>query len=329
MRYTVAPTVVSLCLAAAACTAQGPARSERPEYWAFTAPWDPASDSSVARHSGSLDAVVTGWIALDSASARPFVTSELRDTQRLPRTTRRFAIVTSWHNDRFHPTSVRALATRPALLGEAARWIAEHAAANGYAGLVLDLEELEPRDLQAQLLVTRAIRDSARARGVGMLATAIPAANSASYPARALLDVSDFILLMLYDQHWLTSQPGPISAPDWVTRSLTTRVAEAGGPDRIVAALPLYGYRWKRNAPTEIVSFTDARRISSQTGTPLQRDAATFTLRAQRTPEWDMWVTDVGLLKRLIADVRSAGVSRIAFWRMGQEDAAVWGMLSR
>ena len=155
MRLTVAPTLTWLCLAAAACTAQGPARSERLEYWAFTAPWDAASDSSVAHHSGSLDAVITGWIALDSTSARPFVTSELRDTQRLPRTTRRFAIVTSWHNDRFHPTSVRALATRPALLADAARWIAEHAAARGYSGLVLDLEELEPRDLHAQLLVTR------------------------------------------------------------------------------------------------------------------------------------------------------------------------------
>ena len=328
MRFTVALTVASLCLAVA-CTAQGPARSDRAEYWAFTAPWDPASDSSVARHSGSLDAVITGWIAFDSASARPFVTSELRDTRRLPRTTRRFAIVTSWHNDRFHPTSVRVLATRPALLGDAARWIAEHAAAHGYSGLVLDLEELEPRDLQAQLLVTRAIRDSARARGIRTVATAIPAANSASYPARTLLDVSDFILLMLYDQHWLTSQPGPISAPDWVTRSLAARIAEAGGPERIVVGLPLYGYRWKRNAPTEIVSFADARRISSQTRTPLLRDAATFTLRAQRAPEWDMWLTDVELLKRLIADVRSAGVSRIAFWRMGQEDPSVWGMLAR
>lgn len=37
--------------------------------------------------------------------------------------------------------------------------------------------------------------------------------------------MSDVILVMLYDQHWLTSEPGPISAPDWVARSLAARVA--------------------------------------------------------------------------------------------------------
>jgi spore germination protein YaaH len=194
---------------------------------------------------------------------------------------------------------------------------------------VLDFEELEPRDLQAQLVVIRAIRDSAHARGIRVVATAIPAANPAGYPARALLGVADFVLVMLYDQHWLTSEPGPISAPDWVARSLAARISEAGGVDRIVAGLPLYGYRWKRGAATEIVSFADARRISAETGVALRRDGATFTLRAQRSPEWDMWVTDVDLLKRLMAEVKQSGVSRFAFWRMGQEDPAVWRALQR
>jgi spore germination protein YaaH len=328
MRVTVAATLATLGVGAA-CAAQNPDRPDTAEYWAFTAPWDQASAASVARNGGRLDALVTGWIALDSVSGRPFVASAYRDDQRLARSTRRFTIVTSWHNDRFHATSVRALAARPALLGDAARWIANQAASGGYHGLVLDFEELEPRDLQAQLAVTRAIRDSARARGISLVATAIPAGNTASYPARPLLGVSDFILVMLYDQHWLTSEPGPISAPSWVAQSLAARVAEAGGPDRIVAGLPLYGYRWKRGAATEIVSFADAQRIATQTRTPLRRDAASFTLRAQRSPDWDLWVTDVELLRRLIADIRGTGVRRFSFWRMGQEDHAVWGALVR
>jgi spore germination protein YaaH len=328
MRVTVAATLATLGLAAA-CGAQSPDRPGRAEYWAFTAPWDQASAVSVARNGPKLDAVVTGWIALDSVSGQPFVASAYRDNQRLPRTTRRFAIVTSWHNDRFHATSIRALAASSALLGKAAGWIADHAASAGYQGLVLDFEELEPRDLRAQLAVTRAIRDSARSRGIGLVATAIPAGNMASYPARPLLDVADLILVMLYDQHWLTSEPGPISAPSWVAQSLAARVAEAGGADRVVAGLPLYGYRWTRGAPTEIVSFGDAQRIAAQTRTPLRRDAASFTLRAQRSPDWDLWVTDVELLRRLMADVRRTGVRRFSFWRMGQEDQAVWGALSR
>ncbi|MFN2564519.1 MAG: hypothetical protein ABR499_05840 [Gemmatimonadaceae bacterium] len=329
MRATVAATLAWLGLATA-CAAQKPNRlGGGAEYWAFTAPWDRASAASVAANAARLDAVVTGWIALDSVSGRPFVASSYRDDQRLPRRTRRFAIVTSWHNDRFHPTSIRALAARPAVLGEAARWVAIHAASGGYAGLVLDFEELEPSDLQAQLAVTRAVRDSAHARGIRVVVTAIPAGNVTSYPVRPLLGAADLVLVMLYDQHWLTSEPGPISAPSWVMRSLETRVAEAGGPERIVAGLPLYGYRWRRGATTEIVSFGDAQRIAAQTRTPLRRDAASFTLRAHRSPDWDLWVTDVELLRRLMTDVRRRGVRRVAFWRMGQEDPKVWGTLVR
>src|SRR5688572_12151865 len=89
----------------ASCTAQEPIREKVAEYWAFTAPWDPASAASVTRNSGRLGAVVTGWIALDSASGRPFVAATYKDTQQLARGVRRLAIVTSWHNDRFHTRS--------------------------------------------------------------------------------------------------------------------------------------------------------------------------------------------------------------------------------
>lgn len=326
--YTIVATaLVSLCLGSACATAQSANGRARNEIWAFTAPWDTASATSVARNSHRVQAVVTGWIALDSASGAPFIAAALRDTHALARGTRRFAIVTSYHRDRFHARPIRTLAARPAALGASARWIAEQAKAGGYDGLVLDFEELDVRDLDAQLAVVRAIRDSARTRGVRTIAVAIPAANAA-YPARPLLGVADYLLVMLYDQHWLTSAPGPIAEPAWVARMIAARVAEAGSAERLVAALPLYGYRWRRDAPTEVVSFADARRIAAATRTPLARDAASHTLRATRAPEWEMWVSDAELLQRLLRESARAGITRFALWRLGQEDPAVWSALA-
>ena len=37
-----------------------------------------------------------------------------------------------------------------------------------------------------------------------------------------------------------------------------------------------------------------------------------------------IWLTDAVLLERLVRDVERTGVSRIAFWRLGQEDSSVW-----
>jgi spore germination protein YaaH len=77
------------------------------------------------------------------------------------------------------------------------------------------------------------------------------------------------------------------------------------------------------------VSFADARRIAADSRTSLARDAATYTLRAARKPEWDMWVSDAALVHRLVRAARRTGVSRFALWRLGQEDPALWEALGR
>jgi spore germination protein YaaH len=312
----------------AASGASWSVRQDRQEFWAFAGPWDPASHASLREFGGKLDAVVTGWITLDSATARPVLPSPFPDTVRpLAGTPRRMALVTTWHGDRFHQRPIRALARDRALLGRTAAAVAVHAASMGYRGLVLDFEALDASDLPALIRVVSAIADSARRRAVVPVVLAIPATDAAAYPARPLLGVADLLLVMLYDQHWAGSEPGPISDPAWVKRALAGRIAEAG-PTRLVAALPTYGYRWRPGALAEPVGYRDAERIAAAAQVPLQRDPNTRTLRA-RTSTWDMWVTDAGLLRTLVRDSEAAGVRRFALWRLGQEDAAIWRTIIR
>ena len=329
-----------LMLATLAATAPAPQptnSTQRPEIWAFTGPWDAGSDASVRTNASKLDAVVTGWIALDSSSAQPILPSLFPDTirplagtaagSRLPPTTmRRMAIVTSWHGDRFHPETIRRLAREPEALARAASAIARHAERMGYRGLVLDFEALERADLSALIRVVRSVADSAHANGISPVTLAIPAGDSDAYPTRALLGATDLLLVMLYDQHWAESEPGPIAEPTWVRQTLARRVADAG-PGRIVAGLPTYGYRWRKGLATEHISFADARRIAAGAHVPLERDPRTQTLRATRRGAWDMWTSDAGLLRVLLDEVRREGVYRIALWRLGQEDPGIWKVL--
>lgn len=309
-----------------------PRTTARTELWAFTGPWDAHSDSSLRANAAHLDVAVTGWIALDSATARPILPSLFPDTIRLAHSgLRRMAIVTSWHGDRFHPKSIRTLAGDDARLARAASAIASHAAAMHYAGLVLDFEALDARDLSALLHVVKAVTDSAHARGVTTIAVAIPATDTAAYPAKPIAGVADLVMPMLYDQHWSTSGPGAISSPDWVRSALARRVAEVG-PSRVVAALATYGYQWSlknKPGPAETVSFTDARRMAEQAHVSLVRDPASHTLHAAKPGEWEIWVTDAELLSTLAREARDAGVQRVALWRIGAEDPGVWKALGR
>ena len=300
-------------------------RSPRMELWAFTGPWDPASAASLRANAVRLDVAITGWIGLDSVSAQPILPSPFPDTMRLSKETlRRMAIVTSWHGDRFHPGTIRTLAKDNARLARVASAIASHAASKRYSGLVLDFEALERADLNALVRVVKAIADSARERGVGTIAVAIPATDTAAYPAKPIANVADFVMPMLYDQHWSTSGPGPIASPDWVRASLARRVAEVGA-SRVIAALPVYGYKWRTSgrAPAEPVSYADAKRLADSSRAPLTRDRASSTLRA-KAGDWEIWVTDAELFANLSRVAETAGVKRVALWRIGQEDARIW-----
>ena len=321
MRRLLLSSVIPLVAACSSLPFGG--TNARPEWWAFTAPWDRRSDSSARANATRLDAIVFGWIPLDSVTGQPFDLYADTLSSLAPPTVVRMALVTSWHNDRFHPETVRHLASDPRALATAASAVAARAAAHGYRGLVLDFEGMSPTDLPATRAVVAAIADSARLHGVRRVALAIPALDTAGYPAQAFVPAVDQVVVMLYDEHWAGSPPGPVSSPDWARQALARRVAEVGA-SRVVAGVPLYGYLWPANRPGQTIGFAEAQRLAVEGGTTLARDNASLSLTATRVGEWQLWIGDVAQVERLTADAAALGVRTIALWRLGLEDPGIW-----
>lgn len=313
-------------LVSLACASGCVSVSARPrastEFWGFTAPWDPRSAASVAAHGSELDAVVSGFITLDSATLRPVTPFGDTAVARNAGNLRHMALLTAYEGNRFHPETIRILAENSVERARTAGAVGSIAGNAGYRGLILDFEELTPADLDGLIRVAREIADSARAHGVSPIAMAIPATDTVGYPARPLLSAVDVLVVMLYDQHWLSSPPGPIAAPNWVDRALGMRVGEVG-PSRLVAALPTYGYQWRSDSATAVVSFADAEQLAQAAHVPLVRDPASATLHAE-TPLWSLWVSDVTLLETLVSGARTLGVTKFALWRLGLEDPRTW-----
>jgi spore germination protein YaaH len=297
-----------------------------PSYWGFTGPWDPQSDAAIDAHGSKLDRVITGWIGFDTTSFRPIRLYPDTIGTLAAIAPRAMALITTYFGNRFHPEIIRGLGDNAQFSAMTAGGLASLVDSGGYHGVVIDFEGMTPRDLDQLVTVTKAIADSVRAHGVTTVVIAVPAGDTAAYPAALLLQSADLIMPVLYDQHWATSPPGPIAAVDWVSRNLGTRVAEVGAA-RIVAAFPLYGYRWRRSAPAEVISYDDARRLTTTTNTPLVRDHASGTLHAVSPEGWEIWVSDRALVETLVREARELGVTSFALWRLGLEDPAVWDFI--
>ena len=324
-----ATTVMRLARARAALRLRAfpvASRREPAEYWGFTGPWDRRSDRSVEEHGASLARVITGWIALDTTSflpVRAYGDSIGKDPALAGRT---MALITSYNGSRFHPEVIRGLGGSPQATGITAGAIASLVDSAGYRGVVIDFEGMTPRDLDPLLAVTRAVADSVRAHGVSTVVIAVPQVTLPPIRRRCCFSRRISSCRCSTISTGAHSPPGPIASPDWVTRNLGARVAEVGAA-RIVAAFPLYGYRWRKTAETEVISFDDARRLTTMTNTVLIRDHASATLHAQSPEGWELWVSDRVLLETLVSEARQLGVRTFALWRLGLEDPAIWDFI--
>jgi peptidoglycan-N-acetylglucosamine deacetylase len=298
----------------------------RPNLWLFTAPWDTRSDSSLASGVAPRATVVSGWISLDSAGGVPVSLFEDPPRSLSERRSERFALITSYRVDKFHQEAVRALSRDVAARQRAADAVESMVRAGSYAGVVLDLEALEPGDTTALAVVVGSLSAAARRGGAREIAIAVPALDTLAYAPRVLLPHVDRLLVMLYDQHWLGSEPGPVAARSWARAALQLWVTSAGA-GRVVAALPVYGYHWRSDAPTDVVGWGDMQRLARESGAMPARDSASGSLRLQMGARGEAWLADGPLLAHMAEDARALGVRTLALWRLGLEDPAVWTAL--
>jgi spore germination protein YaaH len=170
--------------------------------------------------------------------------------------------------------------------------------------------------------VVPALARAAREGGARSVTLAVPAPGGV-HADPALLALADRVLVMLYDEHWSGSAPGPVASPAWVDEALARwlRVVPAG---RLVAALPVYGYLWRNAGATVVLSHQDLRGLEAGAGRVASRDSTGGAVVLELGEAGTAWYTDVQALHTLRTVVRRYGIGRVALWRLGLEDAALW-----
>jgi peptidoglycan-N-acetylglucosamine deacetylase len=265
--------------------------------------------------------VVTGWVALDTITLQPTPLYHDSASQNI----QRFALITNYFRDRFRPETVRRLADNGPVLSRATDSLATLIVAAGYKGVVVDFEGLSPDDAGKLVTVIHAIATHLHARGVSPVAMTVVAADSVAYPARRLIaSGADRLVLMVYDEHWSTSPPGPIASPAWADSLISARVAESRDASHLVVTVPVYGYEWRRTGPAVVVGADDARRLATAWHTTLIRDRTSLNLVAHGPDSSVMWVADGTTADAITSIASRHGIHTFAIWRLGLADSTFW-----
>ncbi len=267
-------------------------------------------------------------------------------------------IITSLY-DRTDPGAMAAILADPVTRTQHVEAIANFAAVHNFQGIDIDYENFAFEDPRSTWAATRPnwvafIQElSARLHADGRILTvSVPPVYDTGqtedsgywvYDYGAIAPYVDAIRIMAYD--FSSTQPGPIAPLEWVRTIIEATSKAAGGPDKLVLGIPLYGRNWvisttgtcpadaptgtepiflstvddliaRRNATPVFDAVTGESSFTYQVGWPEAAPTCTQTRQVN-------YVDAEGARQRMQMSV-DAGMLGVSLYAMGYEDDQIW-----
>lgn len=326
-------------LEAAPAATTGPSPSPPPPAPAsaligFYVNWDAASLGSLKAHLSGLTALMPMWYHLgNDGHLRQNDPAKQAEVTALVRTLRPgLPVIPIVNYQDATRTDVKELAHMLADAGERERITDEIVStmkAGGFAGVNIDFEMLPPESKEPLVAFMTVL--AAKAHAAGLEVSQDFTFAGAAYDIARLGAVNDYMIPMMYDEHWKSSPAGPIASQGWYERGLRKVFAQVP-PAKVIVALGLWTYDWASGQPAaKAYKHPEAVAEAARTGATITFDPValnpTFTF-AEDGVTHRYWMLDAATL---FNQVRTASAFRprgYALWRLGQEDPAIWPVLA-
>jgi len=214
-----------------------------------------------------------------------------------------------------------------------------------YPGISLDFESLDDDAYPAYLSFIQELYGDLHQRNLRLYVNVMVSTDDADL--KSIAANSDGIILMNYDQHQTTSEPGPVAAQDWFIGNLV-RVLKIVPKEKVICAVGSYGYDWTLSIPdpksrkntkpvvvnTEDLSVSDAWQRASDADADLNLDYNTLNPHYEYIDEDNnqrhvVWFLDGVTLLDEMRGARALGLQTFALWRLGEEDSSLWSIWDR
>jgi cellulose synthase/poly-beta-1,6-N-acetylglucosamine synthase-like glycosyltransferase/peptidoglycan/xylan/chitin deacetylase (PgdA/CDA1 family)/spore germination protein YaaH len=300
----------------------------QPVLFGYYVNWDPASIVSLRLNLQHLTHLVPEWLVLQNGKgdlddqSDPTVIRIAADA-RLPI----LAMVTNfrdgWQAADLHSVLAGAK-TRTELVDNIYSNLEEHK----FAGVNIDFEELKAADRGSMVAFLRELRD--RLKPAGMLVSqSVPVGDSA-YDLREIAAVCDFVVPMVYDEHYQSGSPGPVASQEWFDRQLTD-LAKVLPAEKTVIGMGGYGYDWMIGGRGSAeVGFGDVMSAAKSNHAGVVWDPGSenpvlrYTAGGQ---QHEVWVLDAVTGLNQINAIEDAGFRGYGLWRLGAEDPGLWTVM--
>ena len=210
----------------------------------------------------------------------------------------------------------------------------------GYHGICLDFEQIPAKDQRLYAEWIEEIHHDFQARGLRLYVNV--AAGSDDWYLKALGANADGVILMDYDEHEVSSGPGPVAGQSWFDANLQ-RMVRTIPLQKIICGVGNYGYDWslplpkRGERPSErTMNVTDLsvqeawqRAAESSADVHLQGDELNPHFAYDDDDahvQHQVWFLDGVTALNEMRDAQLMGIRTFALWRLGIEDGSLWSV---
>ncbi|HLJ50998.1 MAG TPA: glycosyltransferase [Bryobacteraceae bacterium] len=196
-----------------------------------------------------------------------------------------------------------------------------------FAGVSIDFEQLPVRDKARMVQFMQELHAKLQPKGY-LIAQSVPTDDDNSFDLKRLAAIDDFVIPMVYDEHYQTSEPGPVASQNWFDDQLDA-LAKVLPPQKTVIGFGNYGYDWvigTREGGVE-VTYSDviSAAESNREGITWDKDQENPVLRYKAgNAQHEVWFLDAVTAVNQMEDVADQGFRGVALWRLGAEDPGLW-----
>ncbi len=302
-------------------------REDQPLVFGFYVNWDEASKVSLRMNLAHLTHLVPEWLTLKNGNGDVDDQSDEQVVQiardaKLPILAEINNYRDGWQAGDLHKV-LNNPSARENLIDNIFANLQEHK----FAGVNIDFEQLPGKDRAKMVDFMQQL--GAKMKPAGLILTeSVPTDDDGSYDIKRLAEINDFIVPMVYDQHYQSGAPGPVASEEWFQEQLAALLKQLP-PAKTVIGFGNYGYDWvigSRKGGVE-VTYGDviAAAVANKARIEWNKDTQNPYLKFQSGGDrHEVWFLDAVTALNHIEDVSSNGYRGVALWRLGAEDPGMW-----
>ena len=147
--------------------------------------------------------------------------------------------------------------------------------------------------------------------------------------------VTDYVIIMGYDEHYMGSEAGSVASLPWVEQGVKDTLTEVPA-ERTILAVPFYTRLWKTTdggaLTSEAIGMDQAQKVIADNGAETYWDKTTsqnYGTYEGDGATYQIWLEDSKSIAEKVKLISKYKLAGVAEWKLGFENSGIWKTIAK